>query len=129
MGTEEAFRRALAGDEGAVIRIAIGSQQVGRIGVGAGDHQRRHAEHVGRQARGDQFLDRFLRGHQHFAAHMAAFLHRRQLVFKVHPGGAGGDHRFHQLEGVQHAAEAGFRIGDDRQGNNRCSLCCPAQSG
>ena len=85
MGAEEAFRRALTGDEGAVIRIAIGGQQVGRIGVGAGDHQRRHAEHVGRQARGDQFLDRFLRRHQHFAAHMAAFLHRRQLVFKVYP--------------------------------------------
>ena len=115
MGAEEAFRRALAGDEGAVIRIAIGRQQVGRIGVGTGDHQRRHAEHVGGQASGDQLLDRFLCRHQYFAAHMTAFLHRRQLVFEVHPGGAGGDHRFHQLEGVQHAAEAGFRIGDNRQ--------------
>ncbi len=100
---------------GAVVRIAVGGDQVGRVGVGAGDHQRRHAEHVGRQTRGDQLLDRFLRGHQHLAAHMAALLHRRQLVFEVHAGGAGLDHRFHQLEGVQHAAEAGFRIGDDRQ--------------
>ena len=46
---------------------------------------------------------------------MAALLLRAQLVFEVHAGSAGGDHRLHQLEDVERAAEAGFGIGDDRQ--------------
>jgi hypothetical protein len=33
----------------------------------------------------------------------------------VDTGGAGLDHRLHQLEGVEHAAEAGLGIGDDRR--------------
>jgi hypothetical protein len=45
---------------------------------------------------------------------VAALLHRRQLVLEVHAGGAGLDHRLHQFEGVEHAAEAGFRVGHDR---------------
>ncbi len=113
MGAEEAFRRALAGDEGAVIRIAIGGQQVGRIGVGAGDHQRRHAEHVGRRRAATSFW---------IASCVGTSTCRPYGRISSPPpaglqsfGGAGGDHRFHQLEGVQHAAEAGFRIGDDRQ--------------
>ncbi len=32
----------------------------------------------------------------------------------MHASSAGFDHRFHQFERVQHAAKAGFRIGDDR---------------
>jgi hypothetical protein len=31
----------------------------------------------------------------------------------VHAGGAGLDHRAHQLVGIQHAAEAGLRVGHD----------------
>ena len=46
---------------------------------------------------------------------MAALLHRSELVFEVHAGGARVDHRLHQFEGVQHAAETGFGIGDDRR--------------
>ena len=76
---------------------------------------RRHAHHVGGQARGDELVDRFARRHQHLAAHVAALLHRGELVLEVHAGGAGLDHRLHQLEGVQHAAEAGFGIGHDRR--------------
>ena len=75
----------------------------------------RHAHHVGGQARGDQLGDGFARRHQHLAAHVAALLDRGELVFEVHAGGAGFDHGLHQLEGVQHAAEAGFGIGHDRR--------------
>jgi hypothetical protein len=53
--------------------------------------------------------------HEHLAAHVAALLHGSQLVFEVHTGGTGGDHVLHQFEGVQHAAETGFRVGNDRQ--------------
>jgi hypothetical protein len=53
--------------------------------------------------------------HQHLAAHVAALLDGSELVFEMHTGGAGGDHVLHQFEGVQHAAETGFGVGDDRQ--------------
>ncbi|MOA07596.1 hypothetical protein D3C78_1273030 [compost metagenome] len=46
---------------------------------------------------------------------MTALFHRRQLVFEVHPGSTGLNHRLHQFESVQHATKAGFGIGDDRQ--------------
>jgi hypothetical protein len=52
---------------------------------------------------------------EHLAAHVAALLGGSQLVFEVHTGGTGGDHVLHQFEGVQHAAETGFSVGDDRQ--------------
>jgi hypothetical protein len=52
----EAFDRALAGDEGLVVGVDVGGEQVGGLGVGARDQQRRHAEHVGGQARGDELL-------------------------------------------------------------------------
>ena len=43
------------------------------------------------------------------------FLTDGELVLEVHAGGARLDHRLHQLERVQHAAEAGLGIGDDRR--------------
>ncbi|MCY1538450.1 hypothetical protein D9M68_739890 [compost metagenome] len=46
---------------------------------------------------------------------MAALLDGGQLVFEVHAGSAGRDHVLHQFEGVEHAAEAGFSVGHDRQ--------------
>jgi hypothetical protein len=84
-----------------------------RVGVGAGDQDRRHAHDIGGQARGDELLHRFLGRHQHLAAHVAALLGRCQLVLEVHAGGTGLDHVLHQLEGVQHAAEARLGVGDD----------------
>ena len=62
-----------------------------------------------------ELVDRLARRHQHLAAHVAALLDRRELVLEVHAGGARLDHRLHQLERVQHAAEAGFGVGDDRR--------------
>ncbi|SAI54292.1 Uncharacterised protein [Enterobacter hormaechei] len=111
----EPFAGTFAGNEFAVIRVAVRGDQVRRVRIGTGNHQRRHAEHVSSQTRGNQLLDRFLGWHQHFPAHMPALLHRRQLIFKVNGRCTGLNHGFHQLKGVQHAAETGFRIGDDRQ--------------
>ena len=55
----------------------------------------------------------FLGGYQYFAAHVAAFLHRGQLVFKVHAGSACLDHALHQFIGVQYATETGFGVSHD----------------
>jgi hypothetical protein len=46
---------------------------------------------------------------------VTALLLGRELVLEVHAGGAGFDHRAHQLERVQRPAEPGFRVGDDRR--------------
>src|SRR5690606_34624778 len=103
-----------AGDEGFVVVVDVGGDEVGGFGVGAGDDQRRHVHDVGGEARGDELFDGFAGRHQHLAAHVAALLDRSELVFEVHAGGAGFDHRFHQFEGVEHATEAGLGVGDDR---------------
>ncbi len=115
MVLKKPFDRALARQVRLVVVVDIGGDEVGRFGVGARDQQRRHAHHVGRETRRDQLGHRFARRHQHLAAHVAALLHRRELVLEVHAGGAGVDHRLHQFEGVQHAAKAGLRIGNDRR--------------
>ncbi|MNV00673.1 hypothetical protein D3C71_908440 [compost metagenome] len=115
MGTIEPFAGALASDEFAIIRIAIRGNQIRRIRISTGDNQRRHTQHIRRQTRGNQLLDRFLRRDQHFTAHMTAFLHGRQLIFKVNCRCTGFNHGFHQLKGIQHAAKARFGIGHDRQ--------------
>jgi hypothetical protein len=44
---------------------------------------------------------------------VAALLHARQLVLEVHAGSTRFDHRLHQFEGVEHAAEARFGVGHD----------------
>ena len=111
----EALDRALAGQERFVVIVDVGGDEVGRLGVGAREQDRRHAHAVGGQPRGDQLLDRLARRHEHLAAHVTALLHRRELVLEVHAGGARLDHRLHQLERVQHAAEARFGVGDDRR--------------
>jgi hypothetical protein len=113
--TVEAFGGALAGEERLVVLVHVGRDDVRRFRVGPRQQHRRHAHHVGREARRDQLLHRFLRRHQHLAAHVAALLHRGELVFIVHAGGAGVDHGLHQLEGVQHAAETRLGVGDDRR--------------
>ena len=114
VGFIEAFHRAFAGAERAVVVVDIAGQQVGGFGVGARHDQRRHAHHVGGEARGDQLLHRFAGRHQHLAAHVPALLDASQLVLKMHAGRAGFDHRLHQLERIEHAAETGFGIGHDR---------------
>ena len=94
-GAVKAFRGTFAGNKRRVIRIHIGRQQVRGVRVGACKNDRRRIADVRGQTRGDQFLDGFLRRHQHLAAHVSAFLHRRQLIFKMNTRRTGVDHRFH----------------------------------
>lgn len=75
MGAIEPFAGALAGDELAVVRIAVRGDQVSRVRIGTGNDQRWHAEHVSSQTRGNQLLNRFLCRNQHLTAHMSALLH------------------------------------------------------
>ena len=75
MSTEEAFTGTLAGNKFAVIRVAIGGDQIRRISIGTGNQQGWNARHVSCQTRRDQFLNSFLSWHQNFAAHVTAFLH------------------------------------------------------
>ncbi len=99
---------------GLIVIVDIRSQQVGCVRIGARNQQRRHTEHVRGETRGVELVHRFARRHQHLAAHVAALLHRGQLVFEMHAGSAGFDHRLHQLERIEHAAETGFGVGHDR---------------
>ena len=114
MDAEEAFHRALAGKEDAVVGIDVAGQQMRAVGVGAGQHQRGNAQHVGSETRRDELLHRFLGRHQDLAAQVAALLGRGQLIFEVHAGRARFDHGLHQLEGVQRAAKASLGVGDER---------------
>ncbi len=111
----EAFRRSLAGDERAVVLVHVARQQRGRKRVRPREEQRRHVEHVGREARRVERADELRRRHEHLAAEVAALLLRRELVLVVHAGGAGLDHRPHELVRVQRAAEAGLRVGENRR--------------
>ena len=112
---EEALDRALAGEERLVVVVDVRGDEVGRFGIGARQHDRRDTHAVCGEACRDELLDRLARRHEHLAAHVSALLDGSQLILEVHARGAGLDHRLHQLEGVQHAAEARFRIGDDRR--------------
>ena len=112
---EEALGGAVfAVDEGLVALVDVRGDQLGAFGVGAGDRDGRRAHDVGGQTGGDQIAFMRLGRDQHLAAQVAALLLRRQLVLEVDAGGARLDEGLHDLEAVQRAAEAGFRIGDDR---------------
>ncbi len=115
LDAEEAFRRALARQELAVARIDVRGQELRRIGIGAREQDGRHTLDVGGEARRVERADMLLDRHQHLAAEMPAFLFRRELVLEMHARGARLDHRLHQLEGVQGAAETCFGVGDDRR--------------
>ena len=125
----EAFDRA-AGvivDEGLVALVDVGGQQLGGLGVGARDDQRRRAHHVGGKPRRVEVADMRRGRDQHLAAEMAALLLRSQLVLEVDAGRTRLDEGLHDLEGVERSAEAGFRIGDDRRepGVDRQARCLP----
>ena len=107
---EESFVRALAGAEFLVARVNVARDQSCAVRVGARHHQRGHAHHVRREPRRDEFLNRFRRRHQHFAAEMAALFRGRQLILEMNARRARLDHALHQLERVQIAAESGFGV-------------------
>ena len=90
----------LAGDPWQVALVEVAGDQRRRMRVGASDKHGRHAADVGREPRGVERADEGLRRHQHLAAEMAALLFRGELVLEVDAGGAGLDHRLHQLEAL-----------------------------
>ncbi len=113
-GVVKAFRRALATDELPVAFVDVARDERGAEGVGAGEDERRDADHVGCEAGGDEGPDVLLGGDQHLATHVSALLLRSQLVLEVHARGAGTQHALHELVHVEGAAEAGLAVGDDR---------------
>ncbi len=112
-GAEEAFHRALAGDERTIVFIDVAGDQVGGVGIGASQQQRRRTHRVGGQAGRHQLGHGLAGGHQHLAAHVAALLHGSELVFEVDARRARLDHGLHQFIGVEHAAETGFGVRHD----------------
>ena len=111
----EALARPRAGREARVALVDVRREQRGRERVGARDDERRDAEHVGRQARRGQRPDELLGRDQDLAAQMPALLLAGELVLEVHARRACLDHRSHQLERVQRAAEPGLGVGHDRR--------------
>ena len=95
-------------------RVDVAREQRGRVGVGAGDEDGRHAQHVRGQTRRLQRADELRGRYEDLAAEVAALLLRRELVLEVDACGARFDHPLHQLERVEVAAEAGLGVGDDR---------------
>ena len=97
----KALSRSFTGQKRVIIRINITGNHFSRIRIGAGNHQCWHFEHIGRQPRRCQRFDELRSGHQHFAAQVAAFLFRSQLILKMHAGRSGLNHRFHQLKRIK----------------------------
>ena len=121
---EEALRRPVASDERPVALVHVAGDQRGGVRVGAGHDERRHAADVGGQARGVQCLDVLPGRDEHLPAEVAALLLGRKLVLPVHARRARRDHRLHQLERVQHAAEARLSVGHDRRQPVRLARRC-----
>ena len=98
-----------------VALVGVGDHHVGRVGVRAGDDQRRDAADVGGQPGRDEVADRPRGRQQHLAAHVPALL----LARRAGPRGARPRRpasiiALVELEDVQVAAEAGLHVGDDR---------------
>ena len=109
---EEALGGPLTGDERGIPLVDVAREQRRGERVGAGDEHGRDVEDVGGQPSGDERADELARRHEHLAAEVAALLLRGELVLEVHGRRAGLDHRLHQLERVQRAAEAGLGVGE-----------------
>ena len=81
--------------------------------IGPGDQDGGHVHHVGGQPGGIESPQELRRRDEHLASHVAALLLAGKLVLEVHARRAGLDHRLHDLERVERAAEAGLGVGDD----------------
>ena len=112
---EEAFGRALAGQELPVALVDVACDQPGAFSVGTGDQHGRNAASVCCQASRIEVADRRLGRDQHLAAQMAALLFRRELVLEMNARNASLDICLHDLEAVQRSAEPCLGIGNDRR--------------
>ena len=112
---EEPLRGPLAGQAGPVPDVDVAGDQARAQRVGAGHQDGLDAHDVGGQPGRPQCGEMLRCGHQHLPAHVTALLGRAELILEVDPGRAGLDHRLHQLEGIERAAEARLGVGHDRQ--------------
>src|ERR671919_569965 len=110
---EEALGRPLARDEGAVALVDIAGEERRAVRVRARDQERGDAADVCREPGRRQRPDELTGRDEHLAAEVAALLLRGELILEVHGRDPCFDHRLHELEGVEGAAEAGLRVGDD----------------
>ena len=105
----------MAADERPIPLVDVRGEEVGAQRVGPRDQHGRDVQDVSGQASRHQRPDELAGGDQHLAAEVPALLLGRELIFEVHARCARLDHRGHQLEGVERAAETGLGVRDDRQ--------------
>jgi hypothetical protein len=101
-------------DERPIPLIDVGRQEVGAQRVRPRHQHGRDVQDVGGQASRHQRPDELAGGEQHLPPEVPALLLGRELIFEVHARGARLDHRGHQLEGVERAAEPGLGVRNDR---------------
>jgi hypothetical protein len=84
--SEKSLGRPLARNKSPIALVEIAGDERGAVGVGASDEQRRHAHHVGREARCRQRPQKLRGRDEYLAPHVAAFLFAGQLILEVHTG-------------------------------------------
>ena len=102
-----------AEDERLVAIVAPAVEQIGRLGVGAGDDEPGDAHDVELEARGAEALDLLVLGDEHLAALVPALLGARLLILDVIARHAHLDEAPDQVAHVGVAAVAGVGVGDD----------------
>ena len=102
-------------DELVISFVDVAREQRRAERVRAGHDHRRDVADVRRETSGRKGADELPRRDENLAAEVPALLLRGELILEVDAGGARLDHRPHELECVQGAAEARLGIGDDRR--------------
>ena len=115
LGLVEAFDGTLASAERLVVIVNIRGQQISGFCIGTRNQNGRRAHDICGQTCSIQLLNRFTCRDQYLATHVAALLHRRELIFEVNAGSACFDHGLHQFKCVQYTTKACFGVGDDRR--------------
>ena len=110
---EEAFRSAFAGAEGHISFIDVAGQQIGSERIGTRDDDARNAADVRSQPSRVERTNVLACRNEDLAAEMPALLLGGELILPVHARGTGGDHAFHEFEGIQRSAEAGLSVSND----------------
>src|SRR6185437_4298132 len=84
------------------------------MGIGSRHEHCWYAHYIRSESGRYEFLNGLGSRQQHFTSEMSTFFRRGKLVFKMNTGRTRFNHGFHDLESIQVSAEAGFRIGDQR---------------
>src|SRR5258708_21157430 len=112
---EESLDRLLPGHERPINWVAVAGNELGSISIRSRNQDGRNIEYIRGQACCNKLLHSISCRHKDFAAHMAALLRRRQLIFEVYGGRSCFDHALHQFEGIEYASKSSFRVRHDRQ--------------